>query len=183
MGITYNPEMSGITKPHSSNNERNQMLSNGRHACRAAAPSSARKPQTRQGCLPRGCSSHATGYAASQACRGWRQYLLPRGLRAKPASDVPGLPNSAHRCPSLPGRPRRGRCVTTHEEMSDRSGTHPPRNRLLTAASSLVINPASFCKRSDQNGVSFTRGGRHRPGCATGRLAPVKSHGNPGGRQ
>ena len=27
----------------------------------------------------------------------------------------------------------------------------------------------SFCKRSDQNGVSFTRGGRHRPGCATGR--------------
>ena len=29
---------------------------------------------------------------------------------------------------------------------------------------------ASFCKRSDQNGVSFTRGGRHRPGCATGRF-------------
>ena len=28
---------------------------------------------------------------------------------------------------------------------------------------------ASFCKRSDQNGVYFTRGGRHRPGCATGR--------------
>jgi hypothetical protein len=29
---------------------------------------------------------------------------------------------------------------------------------------------ASFCKRSDQIGVSFTRGGRHRPGCATGRF-------------
>ena len=34
----------------------------------------------------------------------------------------------------------------------------------------LTQEEASFCKRSDQNGVSFTRGGRHRPGCATGRF-------------
>ena len=32
------------------------------------------------------------------------------------------------------------------------------------------VTDASFCKRSDQNGVSFIRGGRHRPGCATGRF-------------
>ena len=32
---------------------------------------------------------------------------------------------------------------------------------------------ATFCKRSDQNGVSFSRGGRHRPGCAAGRLPSV----------
>ena len=38
----------------------------------------------------------------------------------------------------------------------------------LCALGTFVVG--SFCKRSDQNGVSFTRGGRHRPGCATGRF-------------
>ena len=93
------------------------------------SPSSARKPQARQGYLPRGRPSHATRYAASQAPHidGWRQYLRP-DLRAGPQAS----PN--HQTRHLAARVCRedrcrGRCVTTPEEISATQRDPPPAAR------------------------------------------------------
>ena len=83
------------------------------------------RPQARQGCLPRGCPSHATRYAASQARRqGWRQYLRP-GPRTSP--QAPPNHKTRHPAAQVCRSDNCGPLRHHRREMPERSGAHTRR--------------------------------------------------------